>query len=292
MTVLDDLRARLFLLRAAEPPAPALHQYVAVHGVVETVEHIWDRSAPAAVLNEITRPAAQIGDDLRALDAGTARVITPEDNDWPTGRLTSLPGGGAPLALWMRGDASLAALTHHAVTITGARAASSYGETIAAEMSYDLAEAGVTVISGGGFGVDAAAHRGALAAHGPTIVVLAHGVDQTYPSAHAQLFQSVIDNGGLLVSEYPLGARPSRVRLHTRCRLLAALTAATVIVEAGQRSGAFAVVRAATQFGRRAYGVPGPINSATSVGVHELLRTGAATLASSVEHINYQDGLR
>ncbi|MCP2249458.1 DNA-processing protein DprA [Lentzea aerocolonigenes] len=289
----DELHARLFLLRAAEPPAPAIHQYVAVHGPVDAVARIRHGTAPAAVLSEITRPEAEIDNDLRALDGGTARLLTPEDDDWPFGRLTSLAAShGVPLALWVRGSGSLAELTTPAVTVTGSRASSAYGNTVAADLGYELARAGVTVVSGGGLGVDEEAHRSTLAADGRTIVVLANGVDRTHPHQHARLYQTVIEQGGLLVSEYPIGTPPARIRFHARCRLLAALAAATVIVEAGQRSGALAVARAAGELGRRVYGVPGSIHSVTSKGVNELLRTGAATVASSVEHINYQEGVR
>lgn len=118
----DKLHARLFLLHATEPPAPALHHYVAVHGPVDAVVQIRHGTAPAAVLSEVTRPDARIDDDLRALDSGTARLLTPEDGDGPLGRLTSLAGLGVPLALWARGSGSLAELTNLAVTVTGARA--------------------------------------------------------------------------------------------------------------------------------------------------------------------------
>ncbi|MCK2240060.1 MULTISPECIES: DNA-processing protein DprA [unclassified Crossiella] len=288
----DELRARLFLLRAAEPPAPAIDHYVTVHGPVEAVTQIRHGTAPAAVLGELTRPDARIEDDLRALDHGAARLVTPEDDEWPLERLTSLSGFGTPLALWVRGGGSLAQLTSAAVTVTGSRSSTAYGHIVASEFSYDLARAGATVVSGGSLGVEEAAHRGALGAGGPTIVVLANGVDRTHPHQHARLYQSVIEQGGLLVSEYPIGTEPTRIRFHTRCRLLAALTAATLIVEAGQRSGALAVARTAGELGRRVYGVPGSIHSAMSTGVNELLRTGAATVASSVEHINYEQGAR
>ncbi|HVV12124.1 DNA-processing protein DprA [Amycolatopsis sp.] len=286
----DELRARLFLLRAAEPPAPAIHHCVAVHGPVDTVACIRDGTAPSAVLGEVTRPDARIGDDLQAIGNGSARLLTPEDeDDWPFGRLT---GRGTPLALWVRGNGVLTELTRAAVTVTGSRASSEYGNMVAADISHELARAGATVVSGGSLGVDEAAHRGALAADGRTVVVLPCGVDQIHPYQHARLYQTVIDQGGLLVSEYPIGAPPTRTRFHAQCRLLAALTSATVIVEAGLRSGALAVAQAANELGRRAYGVPGPIHSATSKGVNELLRTGSATAVTAAEHINYQEGLR
>lgn len=285
MSFRDEMRAYLYLLRATEPPAHTTHQYVAAHGPVETVAHIRNGTAPAAVLMEIHRPDARIDYDLRALDNGTARLLTPDSDEWPTAQLTS---HGAPLALWVRGQGSLAELTGSAVTITGARVCSNYGNTVAADMSYDLARAGVTVVSGGGFGVDEAAHRGALAADGKTVIVLANGVDRTHPHQHARLYQAVLEHGGLLVSEYPIGTPPTRVRFRARCRLLAALSASTVIVEAGHRSGALAVAQAVNDLGRRVYGIPGPIYSTTSKGVNELIRTGAAEVAGSAEHINYQ----
>ncbi len=288
MSSRDDLRARLYLLRAAEPPAPATHQYVAVHGASDAATHVRHGTAPSAVLDEITRPDARIDDDLVALDNGTARLLTPDDDDWPSGPLACL-ANYAPLALWVRGSGSLAELTTPAVTVTGSRDASGYGNTVAADIGYELARTGTTGISSGGYGVDEAAHRGALAADGRTIVVLANGVDRPHPHQHARLFEAVVDQGGLLVSEYPIGTPPTRNRFHARCRLLAALGAATVIVEAGLLCSALAVARAAGELGRRVYGVPGPIHSTTSKGVNELLRTCVAEVVSSVEHINYQE---
>lgn len=199
---------------------------------------------------------------------------------------------GAPLALWVRGEASLTELTGTAVTLTGTRMASGYGSTVAADFGYDLARAGVTVVGGGSAGIDESAHRAALTGEGRTVVVLPCGIDQTYPQQHARLYDTVIERGGLLVSEYPIGALAVQTRLAARCRLLAALTSATVIVEAGQRSLALATAAAANALGRRVYGVPGSIYSTSSKGVNELLRTGAATAVGSAEHINCQEGLR
>lgn len=288
----DVLRARLFLSRAVEPPAPAVHQFVAVHGPVEAVARIRHGTAPAAVLAEISGRDAEIEEDLRAIDNGVARLLVPEDDDWPIGRLFTLVGHGVPLALWLRGNASLTRLIDTAVTITGSRASSAYGNTIAAHFGGGVADAGAVVVSGGGLGVDESAHCGALAADGQTVVILPCGVDRTYPRQNARLYARAVDQGGLLVSEYPIGAVPTRTRFHARCRLLAALTAVTVIVEAGRRSGALAVAGVAKGLGKRVYGVPGPIHSAASTGVNELLRIGAATMATSVEHIHYQEGLR
>lgn len=141
MPVLDELRARLHLLRFAEPPAPALHAYVAVHGPVETVTAIRAGTAPPAVLAEATRKDADITADLRAVDSGVARLVTPEDPEWPAGRLDALsrPGLSAPLGLWVRGQVPLDELVRSAVTITGARAATDYGRYVATDFSYGLA---------------------------------------------------------------------------------------------------------------------------------------------------------
>lgn len=285
MPTLQELHARLFLLRAAEPPAPAVHHYVTDIGPVEAADQIRRGTAPAVVLNELTCPDAVINEDLCAIDKGAARLVTPEDDDWPIVRLTGLAGRGTPLGLWIRGNESLADLTRSAVTITGSRLATECGSTVAADLSHELASRGTTVVSGGSYGIEEAAHRGALAAGGTTAVVLANGVDQTHPHQHARLFESVVDQGGLLVSEYPIGTRPARIRFHARCRLLAAFASATVIVEAGLRSSALTVARAASDLGRRVYGVPGSIHSVASAGVNELLRLRVAEVATSAEHV-------
>lgn len=281
-----ELHARLFLLGAAEPPAPNVHCYVTDVGPVDAAERIRQGVAPAAVLNEIARPDAVINEDLRVLDAGAARLLTPEDDEWPIVRLSGLAGHGTPLALWTRGNANLTDLTRSAVTITGTRSSTPYGDTVATDLGYELACGGTTVISGGGFGIDAAALRGALTANGAAIVVLGTGIDQTHPRSHARLYQSVLDQGGLLVSEYPIGTRPARTRFHSRCRLLAAFSSATLIVEAGLRSGALTVARVSRELGRPVYGVPGSIRSAASTGVNELLRTRAAEVATAACHIS------
>jgi DNA processing protein len=276
-----------FSCAPAEPPARALHDYVVAHGPMEAVERIRDSSAPAPVLAEIIRFDPDITDDLHAIDSGLARLVTPGDDDWPSSQLNELGvrGLGAPLALWVRGQTSLAGLVRTAVTITGSRAATSYGAHVAADFSYNLARAAVTVVGGGAYGVEASAHRGALAGDGPTVVVLACGVDVAYPNGSTSLFDTIVSSGGLLVSEYPLGMHPTRERFVVRSRLLAALSTATVVVEAGVRSGALAVAKLANELHRQVYAVPGPITSAQSVGVLELLRTGQARAIGSVEHI-------
>ncbi|MEU7524679.1 DNA-processing protein DprA [Saccharothrix sp. NPDC042600] len=280
---LSELYALLYVKRAAEPLAPAVHDFVATVGVVEAAASIRAGTAPAAVVAEVNRPDADIGPDLEALDRGGVRLLTPEDTEWPRERFAALEEAGSvpPLALFVRGDASLAAVTCSAVTIAGSRAATGYGCHVAGGFGFAFAGAGVTVVGGGSYGIEGTAHRGALTANKPTVVVLACGVNQAYPAGHAALLENVVRHGGLLVSEYPVGAAPVRYRFAARTRLLAALGGATVVVEAGWRSGALHLARTATSLGRRVYGVPGPITSAASAGVHELLRDGHARLATT-----------
>ncbi|MCI2420064.1 DNA-protecting protein DprA [Saccharopolyspora sp. K220] len=290
---MNSLAARAFLLRATEPPAPAVDAFVAAHGPVDAVERIQTQAAPQSVLHEIRDPEPQIDEDLAAIDSGRYRLLTPEDPDWPHGALQGLTeqGLGAPLGLWVRGTANLVTSTRAAVSVVGARAATSYGEHVATTLGTDLAAADVTVVASGAYGVDGAAHRGALLGSAPPIAVLACGADIAYPQGHAWLLESVA-HSGLLISEYPLGTKPARARFAARGRLLAALGVATVVVEAARRSGALPIAHTAAILGRHVYGVPGPITSATSAGVIDLLRTGVATPIAAADHIISQEGIR
>jgi DNA processing protein len=189
-----------------------------------------------------------------------------------------------PLALWVRGPGRLAELSDRAVAVVGARAATGYGAFVAEDFGYGLGAAGFTVVSGAALGIDGASHRGALAAEAPTIAVLAGGIDQTYPREHSGLLAR-IQRTGLLVSEYPPGTVPARHRFLVRNRLIAALGAGTVVVEASGRSGAQRTARDAAALGRPVLAVPGPITSAMSVGCHQLLRDQHAVLVTRVEEV-------
>ena len=168
------------------------------------------------------------------------------------------------------------------VTITGARASTSYGEHVAGKLASDLANAERLVVAGGAYGIEGAAHRAALASGGDTI--MANGVDRPYPVGHRELLDRVADLG-LMVSEVPPGAVPTRHRFIARTRLMAALSAATVVVEAGVRSGSVTVARRAHELGRAVGAVPGPVTSATSKGPHELLELGIARIVTHSEQI-------
>jgi DNA processing protein len=197
-----------------------------------------------------------------------------------------------PQALWLRGAPDLSELATRAVAIVGARASSPYGQHIAADLGYTLASRGWTVVSGGALGIDAAAHRGALAAGGDTVAVLACGVDRPYPAAHTSLFEQIAENG-LVVSEWPPATDPHKHRFLIRNRVIAALARGTVLVEAGLRSGARQTLGRARQLNRRTMAVPGPVTSATFAGSHEELRRDGpdrVALVTCADHVIEETG--
>lgn len=238
---------------------------------------------------------------LRAAAAGGLRFVIPEDDEWPA-RLDELDhilaprpseddrrNGrhlGTPFGVWARGHALA---VERSVAVVGARAATGYGLAVAGELGTGLAERGVSVVSGAAFGIDAAAHRGTLAVDGPTVAVLAGGVEVPYPADHAPLLERISERG-TLISEVPPWARPRREGFLHRNRIIAALTAGTVLVEAHHRSGARNTFAHARRLGRARMVVPGPVTSALSVGCHAELRadlearlvTGAAEVTEEI----------
>lgn len=205
-----------------------------------------------------------------------ARLLVPGDPEWPTGLDRLL---APPYCLWVRGGGDLAGLARRAVAVVGSRAATPYGLGVAADLGEGIASRGWTVVSGAAYGIDSAAHRGALAVDGPTGAVLACGVDVAYPRAHAGLLAQVARDGAV-VSEVPVGCAPYRSRFLARNRLIAALAGATVVVEAGLRSGSLSTAREARDHHLPVGVVPGPVTSATSAGCHQLARETQAVLVT------------
>ncbi|CAN5185859.1 hypothetical protein BH18ACT12_BH18ACT12_17910 [soil metagenome] len=187
-----------------------------------------------------------------------------------------------PARLHLRGTGDRDLLSQAAVAIVGARACSPYGSQVARMLGRELAAAGIVVVSGLARGVDGEAHRGALEAGGRTVAVLGCGIDRDYPAAHASLGREISD-GSLLVSEYEPGVEPAPWRFPARNRIIAGLCAATVIVEARERSGALITVDFALEEGREVFAVPGEITSALSAGTNALLRLGATPLTSAAD---------
>jgi DNA processing protein len=225
----------------------------------------------------------------RATEIG-ARFVIPGDDEWPEQIDVLAEAGqlgrraGVPFGLWVRGPLKLRAALDQSVAVVGARASSSYGEYVATELSSGIADKGLTVVSGGAFGIDAAAHRAVLAASGATIAVLACGVDKFYPRQNSALLSRIAEQG-MLVSELPPGCTPTRLRFLARNRLIAASTLGVVVVEAATRSGALNSAGWAEQCGRAVLAVPGPITSRMSEGSHLLVRERGAVLVTSVAEI-------
>ncbi|MBG0568812.1 DNA-protecting protein DprA [Actinoplanes sp. NEAU-A11] len=233
---------------------------------------------------------------LRRAQRIEARLVVPSDGEWPASVNTlaalELDGPGAinrdirpPLCFWVRGSWPLAEAVDRSAAIVGARAATSYGTQVSSDLAYGLADRGWTVVAGGGFGIEAAAHRGALAAGGRTVAFLSCGVDRPYPAGNSALFDQIADRG-LLISEWPIGAEPLRHRFLVRNRIIAAATRGTVIIEAAKRSGAAQTIGRALVLNRPAMVVPGPVTSVMSAGCHEILRSEpAARLVTSVDDV-------
>ncbi len=210
------------------------------------------------------------------------RLICPGDPEWPT-QLAAL-GDAAPIALWLRGGADLRFACLRSVSVVGSRAATAYGAHVAMEVAAALAERGWSIVSGGAFGIDRAAHRGALAGDGVTVAVLASGLSYGYPKGHAQLFDAVAAQG-VLVSEMSPDRRPTRPGFLVRNRLIAALSRGTVVVEAALRSGALSTAARARDLVRPLMAVPGPVTSAMSAGCHELIRDFGAVLVTGARDV-------
>ncbi|MFF5653342.1 DNA-processing protein DprA [Streptomyces collinus] len=283
-----ELLARVLLTRVIEPGDEAGGRWVRELGVAEVVRRLGEGGAPLPGASGkrwagmVARAqAARPRRDLEAARDAGVRFVSPGDAEWP-GQLDDL-GDARPLALWVRGRPSLRMWALRSVAVVGARACTEYGAHMAATLAAGLAEQGWVVVSGGAYGVDGAAHRGALGAGGATVAVLACGVDRPYPRGHTRLISRIAEQG-LVIGELPPGDHPTPSRFILRNRVIAALTRGTVVVEAAHRSGSLVTARAAQRLGRHTMGVPGPATSGLSAGVHELLR-GEAVLVTDVADV-------
>lgn len=223
-----------------------------------------------------------VWDSLATARRSGARLLVPEDPEWP-GQLADL-GDHLPLCLWVRGHTSVLAGLRPSVAIVGARAATGYGEHVASELAAELAGTGIPIVSGAAYGIDGVAHRSALAVGGRTVALLAGGVERPYPAGHAQLIERIVGTGAV-ASEVPCGSAPTKWRFLQRNRLIAALADATVVVEAGWRSGSLNTAGHAGTLGRALGAVPGPVTSAASAGCHRLLREFDATCITSAADV-------
>ena len=237
-----------------------------------------DRDGLPGLDRALRRWAGRMGEapaepDLDAWRQAGIRLVCPGDPEWPS-QLEVL-GDARPWGLWVRGSGDLRYACLRSVSVVGTRSATAYGSHVCTEMAATLAERGWTVVSGGAFGIDGCAHRGAINAGGVTVAVFAGGVDRDYPPGHHGLFRDIRE-GGATVSEWPPGRMPTRPGFLVRNRVIAALSRGTVVVEAARRSGALNTARHARDQGRPLMAVPGPVTSMLSAGCHEIIRDWGA----------------
>ncbi|MCI0688134.1 MAG: DNA-processing protein DprA [Sporichthyaceae bacterium] len=280
----DERYARAALSRLVEPVDKSMVGLVERYGAVTVFADLrsgvlqhdrarhWRARLGRLDVEEDLRQAAELG----------GRLVCPGDAEWPPG-VDDL-GARRPLALWVRGRQSLTEVLAQSVAVVGSRAATSYGSHVGAELGAELCDRGWTVVSGAAYGIDACAHKGALAAGGRTVAVLACGVDVTYPAGHRALLERVAEEGAI-VSELPPREAPMRGRFLVRNRLIAAMTRGTVVVEASPRSGALNTAGEAIALYRPVLAVPGPVTSAMSAGVHQLVRKGMAELVTNAAEV-------
>ncbi|NEW39225.1 DNA-protecting protein DprA [Nocardia cyriacigeorgica] len=295
---MDEAEARLlawvYLSRVVLGPCAALTALIDSVGVLEAARAVRECRLPQ-VLRAATatrRGLDQAAADVEKVRLLGGRVVTPDDPEWPAWRLLGLsqlePGrdadGAVPLVLWVRGPLSLLGASERALAVVGARCSSGYGDRATGEIAGDLAVKGWTIVSGAAFGIDAMAHRAALAVGGSTIAVLACGIDRAYPAQHERLLAQIAETG-LVVSEYPPGTAARKHHFLARNRLVASLADGVLVVEAGLRSGARNTVKWARRLGRPALAMPGPVTSASSVGCHRMIREGEALLVTRADEV-------
>ncbi|MGW5400323.1 DNA-processing protein DprA [Streptomyces sp. NPDC003952] len=293
-----EVLARAALTRVLEPGEEHGGRWLRAYGAVGLIRLLTGPEPEPGVLSGVGgerlagyRRRAAAADPRRDLAAAAetgGRFLCPGSAEWPS-QLDDL-GDARPVGLWVRGRPDLRTWALRSVAVVGARACTPYGAHMAQSLAGELAERGWVVVSGAAYGIDGAAHRGALAAGGATAAVLACGVDVAYPRGHAGLLGRIAAQG-LLIGELPPGSHPTPSRFVLRNRVIAALTRGTVVVEAAHRSGSLVTARRAQGLGRITMGIPGPATSGLSAGVHELLRGEAALVTDAAEVIELVGGM-
>ncbi len=286
----DERAARIILAVASEPSDAVTGRMIRTVGATEAVARAVADEVPAGPDGDTWQrrlaPRIDVIQAQRVIaetERHGMRVLIPGDADWPA----SVNGLGdhAPVALWAKGDAGLlAGPVWDRLTVTGARASTGYGEHVTAELVQSAVADSRTVLSGGAYGVDGAAHRAALASGGSTVAVLAGGLDRPYPAGHTELLARVAKDG-LLLGELPPGAAPTKWRFLQRGRLLAALSGTVIIAEAGYQSGSLHTAARAIELGRPVGAIPGPLTSAASAGCHRLLREGLGSIITGYDDV-------
>lgn len=291
MTSDRERLARVHISAALEPGEPYVLEAVRVASAEYVVERLRAGDSRLDPDGRLARRLAGVDPVQVARRAGAAGIafVAPGERAWPAG-LDDLAGqvrerrGAVPVGVWARGNLDVVAHLGRSVAVVGSRAASAYGTSVSGDFAAALADRGVTVVSGAAYGIDAAAHRGALAVDGRTMAVLACGLDNVYPRGNAALIDRIRERG-LLLSEAAPGSIVNRGRFLSRNRLIAAMSTGTLVVEAGARSGALSTARWAEQLMRPLSAMPGPVTSAMSVGPHRLIREARAALVSRPDDV-------
>ena len=278
MNKLNDFNARLALFSGIEGGQIYWTEQVRQFGAIDVYSRVrsgyYDSRKYGTTLEKVKNISIRES-RLRLINSG-ARFITPESEFWPSG-LNDLTA--APFGLVVKGDIGI--LNARGIAIVGTRNPTPYGIKTAWEFATGFVDRQWTVISGGAYGIDSAAHKGALIAEGTTVAVLAAGIDVAYPAGNARLFAEICENGAL-ISEVIPGAHAIPARFLTRNRIIAALSQATLVVEAAFRSGSLRTARDAAELMRPVMAIPGPISAPTSEGCHRLIGERAAELVTSV----------
>ncbi len=296
----EEVTARVAWTCIIEPGDRVAGTLIATYGAVDALRIVASEDRSTEVESALTDPKAL--DEFRrallrwrprlrqsAVDTAITqaprfdtRLVLPGTTEWPRG-FDDLDGH-APIALWVRGTRDALLTLDRSIALVGARAATGYGEHVTMEASAGLVDRGYTIVSGAAYGIDGMAHRAALASKGTTIAFLAGGLDRFYPSGHEALLTRIIETGAV-ASEVPCGSLPNRWRFLQRNRCIAAASRATVVLEAGWRSGSLNTAGHAVSIGRPLGAVPGPVTSAASAGCHRLMREYTATVVTNADEM-------
>jgi DNA processing protein len=237
----------------------------------QSVESIINKEFHAKAEEELEN-IKQLGGDVLILDDGSYPFLLREISD-------------PPITLYVRGNWQ-ACFESPCVAVVGSRRCSTYGENASLMLSRDLAERGITIVSGLARGIDTAAHRGAINGHGKTIAVLGTGIDEVYPTENAKLIDEILDSGGAIISQFPLGTPPISMNFPYRNRVISGLSYGVLVVEASERSGSLITARLAAEQNREVFAVPGNITSKNSFGTNYLIKDGAKLVQQWQDVVN------
>ena len=275
---MNELLARAVLFSAIEAGHPFWSSEISTKGALVVYEKLSSSGYDSIKNEKLISTLRQLSGDqvLSEIAANDARLITPIDDDWPE-QVNDL--AAPPIGLILKGNIS--ALHQPSLAIVGTRNPTSYGARIAGDFAAGFADREWAIVSGGAYGIDSYAHKGALIAEGVTVAVIASGIDINYPAGNTRLFAEICESGAM-VTEFMPGQRALPHRFLTRNRLIASLSKATLVVEAAFRSGSLRTARDAAEIFRPVMAIPGPINSPTSEGCHRLIGERAAEIVTSV----------